>query len=38
MGLNFTFDMTCWGRLILLSRSKKRPKNQSQDTMGAGKW
>ena len=25
MGLNFTIDMT-WGRLILLSLSKKRPK------------
>ena len=37
MGLNFTIDMT-WGRLILLSLSKKRPKNQYQDTRGAGKW
>ena len=37
MGLNFTIDMT-WGRLILLSLSKKPPKNQSPDTKGAGKW
>ena len=37
MGLNFTIDMT-WGRLILLSLIKKRPKNQSPDTWGAGKW
>ena len=37
MGLNFTIDMT-WGRLILLSLSKKRPKNQSPDTRGTGKW
>ena len=37
MGLNFTIEMT-WGRLILLSLSKKRPKDQSQDTRGAGKW
>ena len=29
VGLNFTMDMT-WGRLILLSRSKKRPKNTFQ--------
>ena len=27
-----------WGRLILLSLSKKRPKNQSPDTRDAGKW
>ena len=37
MGLHFTIDMT-WGLLILLSLSKKRPKNQSPDTWGAGKW
>ena len=37
MGLDFTIDMT-WGRLILLSLSKKRPINQSPDTRGAGKW
>ena len=37
MGLNFTIDMT-WGRLILLSLSKKRPKNQSPDIRVAGKW
>ena len=37
MGLNFTIDMT-WGRLILLSLRKKRPKNQSPDKKGAGKW
>ena len=37
MGLNFTIDMT-WGRLILLSLSKKRPKNQSPETRIAGKW
>ena len=37
MGLNFTIDMT-WGRLILLSLSKNRPKNHSPDTRGAGKW
>ena len=36
MGLNFTVDMD-WGRLILLSLSKKRPKNQSPDTRGAVK-
>ena len=29
VGLNFTMDMT-WGRLILLSRIKKRPKNTFQ--------
>ena len=34
MGLNFTIDMT-WGRLILLSLSKKWPHNQSPDTRGA---
>ena len=37
MGLNFTIDMT-WGRLILPSLRKKRPKNQSPDKKGAGKW
>ena len=37
MGLNFTIDMT-WGRLILLSLSKKRPKNQYPETKIAGKW
>ena len=37
MGLNFIIDMT-WGPLILLSLSKKRPKKQSPDTRGAGKW
>ena len=31
----FIYDL---GRLILLSLSKKRPKNQSPDTRGAGKW
>ena len=31
MGINLTIDMT-WGCLILLSLSKKRPKNQSPDT------
>ena len=36
MGLNFTIDMT-WGRLILLSLSKIRPKNQSPNTRVAGK-
>ena len=35
MELYFTIDMT-WGRLILLSLSKKRPKNP--DIKGAGKW
>ena len=34
---HFTIDMT-WGHLILLSLSKKRPKNQSPDTRGAGRW
>ena len=29
MGLNFTMDMT-WEHLILLSLSKKRPKNSFQ--------
>ena len=37
MGLDFTIYMT-WGRLILLSLSKKRPKNQSPDSRGAGQW
>ena len=37
MGLNFTIDMT-GGRLILRSLSKKRPKNLTPDTRGAGKW
>ena len=37
MGLNFTIGMT-WGSLVLLSLDKKRPKNQSPDIMGAGKW
>ena len=37
MWLNFTIDMT-WGRLILLNLRQKRPKNQSPDTRGAGKW
>ena len=37
MGLYFTIDRT-WRRLILLSLRKKRPKNQSPDKKGAGKW
>ena len=35
MGLNFTSDTT-WGRLILLSLSKKRPKKA--DPSGANHW
>ena len=37
MGLNFAIDMPL-GRLVLLNLSKKRPKNQSPDIRGAGKW
>ena len=40
MGLNFTIDMT-WGRLILLSLSRKRPKIsifRHKDTRRDGKW
>ena len=37
VGLNFTMDMT-WGRLILLSLSKKRPNKYFPGPSGANYW